>query len=109
MRLTEHRHARDLRRYALALRMLRHETRRQTVVQWTGLSVDRITKLANDDSGTRPRGFVPLRGHSPYQVAFFFGEDEVLCGSERIAGLRPPSHCNCCVRAFATTAALDGS
>jgi len=87
MRLTDHRHARDLRRYALALRMLQHEARRQTLVQWTGLSADRITKLANDHRTTPAhRPSLRLRGHSPYQVAFFFRSTYLAAQAAVLAG-----------------------
>lgn len=88
MRLSEHRHARDLRRYALALRMLHHEARRHTLVQWTGLSADRVTKLAASAEGPQPHRAPPsrLRGHSPYQIAFFFRSSYLAAQAAVLAG-----------------------
>ena len=45
MRVTDDRYSRDLRRYDLAVRLIRHEARTQTIRQWTGLTDDRIRKL----------------------------------------------------------------
>lgn len=87
MRLSEHRHARDLRRYALALRMLRHEARRHTIVQWSGLSADRITKLtASADGPAIHPAPSRLRGHSPYQIAFFFRSSYLAAQAAVLAG-----------------------
>jgi hypothetical protein len=45
MRISEDRYDRDRQRLELALRLLTHEARTQTIRVWTGLSDDRIRKL----------------------------------------------------------------
>lgn len=73
MRLSEHRYVRDLRLYQLAMRMLQHEARTRTIVKWTGVSGDRVAKLARELAGSNPSSPVTRhRGRSPYQVGFFF-------------------------------------
>ena len=76
MRVTDDRYSRDLRRYDLAVRLIRHEARTQTIRQWTGLTDDRIRKLyrsyvragAGHGGG---EGVRRHRGKSPRQVTFF--------------------------------------
>ncbi len=71
MRITDDRYHRERLRMELALRLLRHEARTQTIRAWTGLSDDRIRKLyrsyMDDARGELPRH----RGKSPHQVAYF--------------------------------------
>jgi hypothetical protein len=71
MRITDDRYERDRSRLQLALRMIRHEARTQTIRACTGLSDDRIRKLyksyvADDATEIRRR-----RGKSPQQVTYF--------------------------------------
>src|SRR5690606_12070565 len=72
MRVTDDRYSRDRLRYDLAVRLIRHEARTQTIRQWTGLTDDRIRKLyrsyvrASDGACVRRH-----RGKSPRQVSFF--------------------------------------
>jgi hypothetical protein len=72
MRVTDDRYSRDRLRYDLAVRLIRHEARTQTIRQWTGLTDDRIRKLyrsyvrAGDGACVRRH-----RGKSPRQVAYF--------------------------------------
>ncbi|MCP5327273.1 MAG: hypothetical protein R3E75_06830 [Steroidobacteraceae bacterium] len=74
MRVTDDRYSRDRLRYDLALRLIRHEARTQTIRQWTGLTDDRIRKLyrsyvrSGGGSGACVRRH---RGKSPRQVSFF--------------------------------------
>lgn len=72
MRVTDDRYSRDRLRYDLAVRLIRHEARTQTIRQWTGLTDDRIRKLyrsyVRSTEGTRVRRH---RGKSPRQAAFF--------------------------------------
>ena len=69
MRITDDRYNRDLLRYELARRLIRHQARTQTIRLWTGLTHDRIRKLY--------RTYPPVervrrrRGKSPRQVTFF--------------------------------------
>lgn len=70
MRVTDDRYNRDRLRLELALRLIGHEARTQTIRRWTGLSDDRIRKLfrayIRPSAGVRRR-----RGKSPQQSAFF--------------------------------------
>jgi hypothetical protein len=67
MRISDHRYNRDLRRHDLALRMVRHEARTQTIRMWTGLSDTRIRRLyrsyvpESGQSAPRHRGPAPSR------------------------------------------------
>lgn len=70
MRVTDDRYRRDRSRLELALRLVKHEARTQTIRQWTGLSDDRVRKLIR--SYIRPGAAIRRhRGKSPQQVGFF--------------------------------------
>ena len=70
MRVTDDRYSRDRLRIELALRLIGHEARTQTIRRWTGLSDDRIRKLFR--SYIRPgAGVRRHRGKSPRQVGHF--------------------------------------
>lgn len=66
MRVSEDRYTRDLRRYNLAVRLIRHEARTQTVCDWTGLSVDRVRTLYRSYPGDRE--VYRHRGPSPRRL-----------------------------------------
>jgi hypothetical protein len=66
MRVSEERYTRDLRRYNLAVRLIRHEARTQTVCDWTGLSVDRVRTLYRSYPGGRE--VYRHRGPSPRRL-----------------------------------------
>ena len=72
MRFIDDPYAQELRAYALASRMLRHEARASTIVAWTGVSRERIrrlaVKLATADSRGPP---IRHRGRSPTQSGYF--------------------------------------
>lgn len=71
MRISEDRYDRDRERLELALRLLTHEARTQTIRIWTGLSDDRIRKLYRSYL-SRAACYVPRhRGKSPHQAAYF--------------------------------------
>ena len=68
MRVSDDRYCRDLRRFNLAVRMLRHEARTSTICAWTGFNGERIRNLArshgHDEAGAklgRRRGPAPRR------------------------------------------------
>lgn len=69
MRITDDRYTRDLLRYNLARRLIRHQARTRTIREWTGLTPDRIRKLYR----TYPPGERAHRhrGKSPRQISFF--------------------------------------
>jgi hypothetical protein len=69
MRLSDDRYESDRRKYALALSMVEHGARIQTVTRWTGLSKYRIQTLTRSyESATRTHR---KRGDSPHQPAYF--------------------------------------
>lgn len=86
MRLSEDRYFSDLRPMLLALRMLKLEARTRTICTWTGLSRDRIRKLAISSlpphsSGQRVRH----RGRSPQQTGYFFRSPSIHTHASTIA------------------------
>lgn len=72
MRYTDERYRRDLRRLLLARRMVHHEARTSTLIEWTGLSTARIRKLYRHEFAVEPdTGLQRRRGPPPYQVMKF--------------------------------------
>lgn len=70
MKVTDDRYLRDRLRLELALRLISHEARTQTVRRWTGLTDDRVRKLYR--SYIRPgSGIRRHRGKSPQQITYF--------------------------------------
>lgn len=93
MRVTDDRYNRDRLRLEIALRLIGHEARTQTIRRWTGLSDDRIRKLVR--SYIRPgAGVRRHRGKSPQQVRFFLrgGSDDAhaLAAMLLSFGVLPP-------------------
>ena len=73
MRIAEDRYFRDLRPLRLAARMLELEARTRTICSWTGLTRDRVRKLAGSVLPADGReASVRHRGRSPLQTAYFF-------------------------------------
>jgi hypothetical protein len=93
---TENRYSRQLRRYAFALRLIRHNARTQTIRAWSGLSTYRIRSLyrANAPDQSDP-GRRRLRGRAPHQLQFFWRyprraiEAATLGGIARLLNLIP--------------------
>jgi hypothetical protein len=88
MRVTDDRYTRDRLRLDLALRLIRHEARTQTIRGWTGLSDDRIRKLYR--SYVAGAGGVAVkrhRGKSPRQSAFFLRNGELRRQAAALATL----------------------
>ena len=71
MRICDDRYHRERERHELALRLLRHEARTQTIRALTGLSDDRIRKLYRSYLGDVRRESPRHRGKSPHQIAYF--------------------------------------
>ena len=70
VRISDARYTRDLRRYQLAWRLVRHEVRTRTIERWTGLSMHRIRNLYGAyAAGASERERSPLRGKAPYTVS----------------------------------------
>jgi hypothetical protein len=90
MRVTDDRYTRDRQRLDLAIRMIRHEARTQTIRTWTGLTDDRIRKLYRTYVQTHAPGGPPVRRHrgkSPRQSAFFLRNAETRREAAALAGL----------------------
>jgi len=69
MRVTDDRYRNERSRFELAMRMIAHEARTNTISYWTGLSDDRIRKVY-DTYFRSPAGAVRRRrGKSPSQIA----------------------------------------
>ena len=71
MRISQDRYQHERKQMELALRMLRHEARTQTIRGYTGLSDDRIRKLYRSYMGDARREHPRHRGKSPHQIAYF--------------------------------------
>jgi hypothetical protein len=83
VRISDDRYARDMRRYDLARRMIEHEARTATIIEWTGLTKYRIQTLFRryEDLGEHTRH----RGVSPSQTAFFSRSLSLECESTALA------------------------
>jgi len=71
MRMVDDRYSKDRARLELALRLLRHEARTQTIRVWTGLTDDRIRKLHRAYCTRIPMLVPRHRDKSPHQVSYF--------------------------------------
>jgi hypothetical protein len=92
MRVTDDRYTRDRQRLDLAIRMIHHEARTQTIRTWTGLTDDRIRKLyrAYVQAQSKVPGATVVRRHrgkSPRQAAFFLRNLETRREAAALAGL----------------------
>jgi hypothetical protein len=88
MRVWGNRYSRDLQRYSLAMRMIGHEVRTQTIGAWTGLPTERIRTLALTYAGKNgPQPAVRHRGPSPQTLAFFLRTPHMRSEAAAIAGL----------------------
>jgi hypothetical protein len=73
MRLSDERYEKDLRKLALARRMVRHEARTGSIMEWTGLSQWRLRMLWRQETGEEDE-LAPLRhrGPMPSQLNLFY-------------------------------------
>lgn len=86
MRISEDRYFSDLRPMLLALRMLKLEARTRTICTWTGLSRDRIRKLAISSLPPHSQDQrVRHRGRSPQQTGYFFRSPSIHTHANTIA------------------------
>ena len=70
MRVSDDRYSHDFRSFHLALRMLKHEARTNTISAWTGFSPERIRNLAKSHRREHPsREMERHRGPSPTRLA----------------------------------------
>ena len=94
MRITDHRYARDVRRYNLALRLIAHEARTQTISLWTGLPEERVRNLCQSYAKSE-QGLSRHRGPSPNRPGIFLrslrmrNEGAALGGLFQIFGVVP--------------------
>jgi hypothetical protein len=88
LNISNARYFHDRQRHDLALRMIRHEARTQTIRRCTGLSDDRIRRLYR--TYIDAEGVLSIRrrrGKSPRQVAFFTRNAELQFESSFLANL----------------------
>lgn len=85
MRISDGRYSRDLRRYELAWRLIRHGARTRTVQRWTGLSTYRVRSLYDAYAGGAEAGS-PQRGVAPHQVSFFWRSSQLRSEAAVLAG-----------------------
>ncbi|HMB72264.1 MAG TPA: hypothetical protein VKQ06_01745 [Gammaproteobacteria bacterium] len=69
MRLTDDRYRNERGRFELAMRMILHEARTNTISFWTGLSDDRIRKVYDTYFRSPANAVRRRRGKSPTQIA----------------------------------------
>lgn len=90
MNISNARYFHDRQRHDLALRMIRHEARTQTIRRCTGLSDDRIRRLYRTYVDSTVEEQLPVRrrrGKAPRQVAFFTRSAQVQFESSFLANL----------------------
>ena len=88
MRVWGNRYSRDLQRYSLALRMIEHEARTQTICDWTGLPADRIVTLYEcyvSEHGQRH--IVRHRGPPPQRLILLLRPVRMRSEAAAMAGL----------------------
>lgn len=87
MRISDARYSRDLRRYQLAWRFIRHGARARTIERWTGLSMYRIHTLYEAYAVGGKNASRPLpRGKAPHQVSYFFRSAHLKCEAAVLGG-----------------------
>jgi hypothetical protein len=85
---TENRYSRQLRRYAFALRLIRHNARTQTILAWSGLSTYRIRTLYRANGADQgDAGRRRLRGRAPYQLQFFWRSPKRAIEAATLGGI----------------------
>jgi hypothetical protein len=73
VRISDDRYNRDIRRHTLAMRLIRHQARTDTIQRWTGLSAFRIRALVH--SYTEETGTSSVRRHrgaAPRKLSVFY-------------------------------------
>jgi Flagellar transcriptional activator (FlhC) len=87
MRISDDRYSHERLRLDLALRLLRHEARTQTIRTWTGLTDDRIRNLYRSYMSRGARYVPRHRGKSPHQVSFFMRSLRIQWEAAQLASL----------------------
>ena len=96
MRISDDRYSRDLLRYEVARRLIRHQARTRTIRAWTGLTPDRIRMLYRTYPPTER--VHRRRGKSPQRTSFFLHshrrkfETGVMASLLSIFEVLPPKH-----------------
>jgi len=70
VRISDDRYNRDIRRHTLAMRLIRHQARTDTIQRWTGLSAFRIRALVHTYTGER--AVQRHRGAAPRKLSVFY-------------------------------------
>lgn len=96
MRISDDRYSRDFRSFHLALRMLRHEARTNTISTWTGISPERVRNLSKSHRRQESAQDTERhRGPSPSQLAPLLtnpglrSEVAAMAGLCRVLGVVP--------------------
>ena len=96
MRVSDQEYSRDQRSFHLALRMLRHEARLNTICAWTKFTEERVRNLSRSHRRQQPRQETePHRGPSPKRLAPLLAtaslrsEVAALAGLCRLLGIIP--------------------
>jgi len=89
MRLSEHCYSFDLRRFDVALRMLRQDARTRTIRAWTGLSAERVRKLSRWQrrQGCRRGTACRQRGPSPTHLEGVLTSESLKSEAAAVAGV----------------------
>jgi len=85
MRISDARYSRDLRRYQLAWRFIRHGARIRTTERWTGLTTYRVHTLYDAYAKGGEVG-PPAKGFAPHQVGFFFKSAQLRSEAAVLSG-----------------------
>ncbi|MEO8313383.1 MAG: hypothetical protein ABI645_01195 [Pseudomonadota bacterium] len=88
MRILDDRYIRDLRRYQLAICLMRFEARTSTICRWTGLSRARIQALGRSEYATAA-GVKPVRhrGPAPYRLDALLTDSRLRVECSLVAAL----------------------
>jgi len=88
MRVYDNRYAADLRRHDLAVRLIGHGARTETVRRWTGLSKTRVRSLCRSYSAREGESLqYRLRGPAPNSIGKILHSPEVRSEAAVLAGL----------------------
>lgn len=89
MHLSEHCFIFELRRFGVAIRMLKHDARTRTIKAWTGLSAERVRKLFRAQRRENCRGAARRRqrGPSPTHLEAVLTSESLKSEAAAIAGV----------------------
>lgn len=87
MRIFETRYRQDRLRHDLAMRLMLHEARTQTIRRWTGLSRDRIHNIYKSYRPSLPAHVTRPSGKSPGLASFFVRTPQVRMEASVLASM----------------------